>query len=217
MAKEKLNLKNLDLYAFTDPASAKGRVKKVRARQAIIVIACDWLLRVFVIYAWAGRLPTSRYIDKLMTVGESFLQYNLRRFGVEANAMQSLFADVVAAEARKRLKRIPFVGIYQSTKTDKDFRIRTAVEPVINHGRLFILDKSIELEAELRGFPTAATKDLVDCLASAISMIPARPTSVQRNDEIEALADYLRRSGMQSWMVQQRILEIMEEEGYDQT
>ncbi len=213
--KEKLSLKTLDLYAFTDPASAKGRVRKIRARQAIIVIATDWLLRVFVVFAWAGRLPTSRYIDKLMTVGETFIKYNLRRFGVEANAMQSLFADVVAAEARKRLKRIPFVGIYQSTKTDKDFRIRTAVEPVINHGRAFIQDKQIELESELKGFPTAATKDLVDCLASAISMVPARPSIVQKNEEVEALADYLRRSGMASWMVQQRILEVMEEEGYD--
>lgn len=213
--KEKLSLKTLDLYAFTDPASARGRVRKIRARQAIIVIAADWLLRVFVVFAWAGRLPTSRYIDKLMTVGETFIKYNLRRFGVEANAMQSLFADVVAAEARKRLKRIPFVGIYQSTKTDKDFRIRTAVEPVINHGRVFIQDKQIELESELKGFPTAATKDLVDCLASAISMIPARPSVVQKDEEVEALADYLRRSGMPSWMVQQRILEIMEEEGYE--
>lgn len=215
--KEKLSLKTLDLYAFTDPASARGRVRKIRARQAIIVIATDWLLRVFVVFAWAGRLPTSRYIDKLMTVGETFIKYNLRRFGVEANAMQSLFADVVAAEARKRLKRIPFVGIYQSTKTDKDFRIRTAIEPVINHGRVFIQDKQIELESELKGFPTAATKDLVDCLASAISMIPARPSIVQKDEEVEALADYLRRSGMASWMVQQRILEIMEEEGYDPT
>jgi len=197
---------DLERYAFADPASGKRRVKKARARQAIVVIGVDYLLRIFVLFAWAGHYVTSRFRDKILDVMEKF---SPRRFGIEANAMQELFGDEVIERAKERFGTARgFVEVYQPTKIEKDFRIRTTLEPVLNDGRLFVNASQIELISELRGFPTAATKDLVDALASAITLIPRRPPQVRRSAEAVALADYLRRSGAPSWYIEQRVAEV---------
>jgi hypothetical protein len=205
-----IELKNLKQYAFTDPASGKSTLRRQRARQAIIVIAVDHLQRIFTLHTWAGNVPTSQYLDKLIKTCEN---YQVEIFGIEANAMQSLFADIVYEKAQEKLShhRNRFVPIHQSTKVDKDFRIRTTLEPVINNGRLFIQQHQTELEAELRGFPTARTKDLVDCLASTIALVPSKPAPKQQSDEVEALASYLRRSGCPSHYIEQRIQEITQQ------
>ena len=205
MPTEHLDIRHLDIYGYSDPASEKGRLRKVRARQAIIMIAADHLTRIFVLFSWAGRLPTSKYIDKIITVCETFKP---RRFGIEANAMQVLFADAVRTEAKRRMKKINILPIYQPTKVDKDFRIRGDIEPVLNDGRLFIQDKHIELEAEIRGFPTGLTKDLVDCLSTCIRMVPKRTKRQSRSAEKEALAQYLRESGAPAWYIQKRMEEL---------
>ena len=203
--KEKLPLDTLIKYGFTDPASSKGKIKKTRARQAIVVIGIDHLLRIFVLHAWAGRLKTSKYLDKIIETCET---YNPRVFGVEANAMQSLFADLVRDAGKQRLSRMPIQAIHQSTRVDKNFRIRTALEPVISTGRLFLLDGQIELESELRGFPTAATVDIVDCLASAIDLVPKRPVRKAKDENAEKLADYLRKTDMAPHLIQKRVEEL---------
>lgn len=203
---EQIELAKLDLYFFVDPASGKVRVKRARARQAIIGIATDWLARVFVIFSWAGRYPASKFRDKIIDVYEKF---NPRLMGIEANAMQSLFSDLVRDAARRKLGRsMRIVGVDQPTKIEKDFRIRMAIEPVIYDGRLFVPSKHDELLNELRGFPTARTKDLVDALASAISLMPKRAREQQKKEEIEHLAAYLRRSGMPPHLIEQRVQQV---------
>lgn len=206
MPTEKLDYTKLERFGFTDPASGKGRLKKVRARQAIVIIASDWLQRIYVLYTWAGRIPTSRYLDKIIKVCED---YRPRVFGIEANAMQSLFADLVSDAAKQRAKRLSFVPVTQPTKIDKDFRIRTTLEPVIADGRLFTLESQSELEAELRSFPTGLTKDIIDCLASAIALVPRRPLPVQQSREAEQLAQYLRNTGAPTWYIKKRVDEVL--------
>jgi len=203
---EKLDYTQLERVGFTDPASGKSSLKRVRARQAIIILAHDWLQRIYVLYTWAGRIPTSRYLDKILKVCED---YQPRQFGIEANAMQSLFADLVTDAAKKRAKRLAFVPVTQPTRIDKNFRIRTVLEPVIADGRLFMQESQVELQGEIRSFPTGLTKDLVDCLASAITLVPRRPLPQQQNEEADQLATYLRNTGAPSWYIQKRIGEVL--------
>jgi hypothetical protein len=211
MTEASIKLIDLQRYGFTDPASGKQQLRRVRARQSIVVIGVDWLQRIFLLFAWAGRLPTSRYIDKIIKVCDD---YNPRVFGIESNAMQSLFADVVDMEFKRQLKTRAITAVNQSTKVQKDFRIRTAIEPVINDGRLFLPCDSRgnqifpDAHSELKGFPTAATKDIVDSIASAIALVPPRVVKYERNEEIEALAAYLRRSGAPSHLIHQRIQQL---------
>jgi len=202
-----IETKYLDRYGFTDPAGTKQRLRKARARQAIVVVGVDHLMRIFVLHASAGRTPASVYVDRIIKVCENWTP---RIFGIEANAMQELFADLVIEKARELKKRLPLTGVNQPTRIDKDFRIRTTLQPVINAGRLFLQENQDELETELRGFPTAATKDLVDCLASAIALVPQRTKPQQKNDEAQKLAAYLRETGAPSWYIEKRIKELYE-------
>ena len=208
------NLPDLELYAFTDPAGGKARVastkhKKIRALQAAIVLAYDDLQRIFVLHCWAGRLVPHKYLDKLLTICEDYLP---GKFGIEANAMQDLFAELVHEEARRRLgaHKNKFMAINQPTKIEKFFRIRTIVEPVINEGRLFIPESMTELLADLRGFPTIQHIDRVDCLASAIALIPRKPLPAVRTEESEALASYLRNTGAPSHYIEKLVKELYE-------
>lgn len=198
----------LDKVAFTDPASGRTELKRTRARQAIIVVGQDVLMRVFVLYAWAGRLSTTEYMKKLLDVQK---QWGPRVFGIEDNAMQSLFADLVIAEARKLKQRIAFTGVTQPSKIDKDFRIRTTLQPVNANGRLFLLKTShTELLQEIEGFPNSMLKDLVDCLASAVSLLPVRSAATRRRTEAEALAAHLRNSGATPDYIAFRVREVEE-------
>ena len=197
-------------YAFTDPASGRSRAGSSAAsikqsKQAITVVAVSPHTHIFCVYAWMGKLPTTAYVDKLLKV---HTQYQPRTFGIEANAMQSLFADQVRAQAKLATARVAFMPISQPTNIDKKFRIRTAMEPVINYGRLFILPSLIELENGLRGFPAADEYlDLIDCLASTVRLVPRRPDAVAKNEEISSLARYLRSTGAPAWHIERRIAE----------
>ena len=203
---------DLPLYFFTDPAGGKQKAaqakhKKIRALQATIGLAVDNLQRIFVIHSWAGRLVPSKYLDKLIEICDN---HSPKVFGIEANAMQSLFADLVHTEAKRRLgpHKNKFMAVDQPTKIDKHFRIRTTLEPVINQGRLFVPEYMTELIADLRGFPTIQHIDRVDCLASAVALIPQRTIPQRRKQEAEELASYLRRTGVPSDYIEQRIQEL---------
>src|SRR3990172_6085092 len=86
--------------AFCDPAAGKRlALKRVRARSAIVVVAQDTWGRVFVLFAWAARCSTDQLTAKLFEVNDTF---HPRTFGIESNAMQSLYGDMVGREAKFR-------------------------------------------------------------------------------------------------------------------
>jgi len=205
----KIPLTTCDTYAFVDPAGRPKRatdLKKQRARQAIIVVSVDSLQHIFVRLAWAGRLSASHFRDKILAVYDTFQP---RLLGIEANAMQELFAELVRDAATERFaERVRMTPVWQDTKVDKDWRIRTSLEPILNNGRLFLCGSFPDLELELRGFPLAATKDLVDALASVVKLIPARPMARQASDQVDATAKYLRDTGAPPWYIEQRVREL---------
>ncbi len=193
-------------YAFCDPASGKKEiVKSIRSRSAIVVIVIDSISRIFVLLAWAARCSTDKLIERIFEVSEA---YKPRIFGCEANAMQSLFADAVRREARMSHRKLALTSISQSTKVDKFFRIRAAVQPVIAHGRLFIQPHQHELRNEVTSFPMSPTYDLIDALASAIALAPQRRIRQQRDAELDNLARYLRQSGASPTHIERRIAEV---------
>lgn len=206
-------LSELEVYSFCDPASGKSVIKRVRARSSIVVIGADSINRIFVLMAWAGRPTTPILVKKLIDVGDRY-KGHLRRFGIEANAMQSLFADLVSSQAKELQRKIPFVPIMQPTKVDKDWRIRTTLQPLMNadSGRLFVHETHHELKSELLSFPMGATKDLVDALASAVRLVPRRVSSERSDEQQQALASYLRESGLSPQQIVQRLNEVREEE-----
>ena len=198
----------VDRVAFCDPASSKkgsAAIKRTRARSAIIVLGQDLLTRIFVLHAWAERCSTDKLIDTIFDVNE---QFRPKPFGGEKNGLQGLFQDAVEREARYRNKVLPLQQVEHSTRIDKDFRIRAALQPVIAAGRLFVQDSQVELLTEITSFPRYPTKDLIDALASAVTLLPTRTIQRQRDDHVEQVAHYLRQSGAPPDVIARRVAEL---------
>lgn len=192
LQRNEIESKYLEVYAFADLGAgkdAKRRNNKRQARQCIVVGARDWLDRWFFPFIWAGKETTSDFKKKILDTQE---QFSPRIFGLEANGMQVLFGSLVREEAKIRFGNIKMIPVYQPTNVDKDYRIRTGIEPLILQGRLFLLAESTEAWVEIRGFPTAATKDIIDAIETCIRMAPKRPQRVQNSVEYEQYAKYLR-------------------------
>lgn len=194
-------LATLDKVAFLDPASGKTQTRRQSARSAIGVIGQDDQQRVFVLYAWAGRVPVPGLVEKMFEVNKLFKP---RVFGGEADALQILFQEAVRMIAHDRNEQLPLLPVQHSTKIEKDFRIRTTLQPVIAEGRLILQESQHELLAELEGFPAYPTKDLVDMLASAIDLLPNKPMQKERDSNNEALATYLRKTGAPAWYIERK-------------
>lgn len=189
-------IENLEIYAYADLAAGKdARAKRRTARQCIVVGGRDWISRWFWLLVWAGRLTATDFKEKILDVQE---QYTPRRFGLEANGMQVLFGSLIRDDARPRFgDTARFVPIYQPTNVDKNFRIRTGIEPIILQGRFFLRECEIEARSELAGFPTAATKDIIDSMEACMNRVaPKQPIKIAQTREREDYAAYLRKSGM---------------------
>ena len=214
--REKVSLSLLrERYAFLDPAGGKqvqNQTKKGLARSAIVVVAPDPLHRLFVLEAWARRVSTPDLIEEIFRVNS---QWQVLRFGVEANAMQSLFADAVALMALEKRISIQLLPIFQNTRIDKMFRIKTALQPILADGRLILGEDQIELRNELKAFPRGQTVDLVDALASVVKMVPDVPEEVRGREEADSLAKYLRQSGVPARYIEERMARFFAERGID--
>jgi hypothetical protein len=196
--------------AFVDPAAGKTRLKKQSARSAIACVAADGLDRIFVLDAWADRCSTEKLIDRMCwthtTFGPSII-------GVEANAMQEIFSDAVMLLLKSRGIVLPIVPVGQPVGIDKDLRIRLILQPIVGFGRLFLAEGQVELEKEITAFPSGKMKDMVDSLASACKLLPARTQAKQRSDKYEALAAYHRQVGTPPEQIERRLQEVMGAEG----
>lgn len=199
-------VRDLERYAFCDPAGGKrGTIQMTRARSAIIVIGVDPLERIFVLHSWADRAPTNILMDKIFAVRDRF---HPKVYGCEANSQQSLFVDAVRYFGATTGQALSLVPVNVPTKLTKEFRIRTILQPVISSGRLFVPEDYYELRAEIQSFPLGATVDLVDALASAVSLVPSRPLTMRIEQEKDHLADYLGTAGMTVGEVEQTMLQL---------
>ena len=202
-------------FAFLDPAAGKqGRdqAKRGLARSAIVVVALDYAQRIFVMEAWAKRCSTPDLVEKMFELNS---KWKLQQFGVEANAMQSLFIDTVNMIARQRRERLPLVPVTQNTRIDKMFRIRAALQPIFSEGRLLIGEDQQELRNELRAFPRGQTVDLVDALASVVKLLPNIPQEEQVNEDARELAAYLRDQGVSPYYIEERMARFFREKGVE--
>ena len=190
---------------FLDPAGGKHNkdLKSTRARSAIVVVGVDYIDRIWVLEAWADRCHTDEIIRRIF---EMNAKWKPKVFGIEANAMQSLFADAVMAQAKMQGVRVPILPVMQPTRVKKEFRIRAALQPVFaEHRLLFHAQSQQELLKEVRSFPRGQVVDLVDALASVVSLVPRRKPKKQRDAGRDKLAAYLRRRGAPAGYIQKRV------------
>lgn len=191
-----------DRVAFCDPASGTATVKKTRARSAIALVTQDWLERIFTLFVWADRTSTDKLYEKIFWVNEHF---SPTVFGIEANAMQSVFADGLRREARQRNVKVPFLDVWQPTRIQKPFRNRSSLQTPINDYRLFIPLDWHDTRHEIGTHPMNPVCDIVDAVASAIALLPKRPALARQDLEEIKYAKYLRRAGCSPDMIEQQL------------
>lgn len=187
-----------DVTAFVDPASGKTALRRTASRSADVVVAQDELGRVFVLHAWAGRIPTTAHTDRLFRMVEDFRP---RIVGIDASAMQSLWADALMREAKQRALRLPLHPMKMPTSVDKLARIRTILQPVIAAGRLFIQAGQRDLFQELEAFPSGLTVDLADALAEATTLLRKVGAKRSADGELDARLRYLKESNSPAWYI----------------
>ena len=191
---------------FLDPAGGKQTNDRTKARSAIVGVSMDPANRVFVRKIWAERCSTERIYQKIY---EFNAELKPTIFGIEANAQQSLFADSVIKDAKEKRIEVPIAHVVHPTNINKDFRIRTYIQPLTSEGRLFMQrEEHSELFKEITAFPMSRLKDIIDALASAISLLPKFYSIDEFGDEQKALLKYLRDSGAPASYVEQKAREF---------
>lgn len=180
-----------DIVSFVDPASGRKSAgqRKNSSRSADVVVGTDDLGRIFVLHAWAGRVPTTVHTDRIFQLVRT---WRPRIVGIDASAMQTLYADSLMREAKVKHERLPLWPMQMPPNVEKTNRIRAVLQPVLGFGRLFLRADQRELAQEIEAFPTGATLDLVDSLTQAITLL--RKTSRARSEanERDAYVEYLR-------------------------
>lgn len=176
---------------YLDPAGGKQQVKRTRSKSAIVVIGADSLNRLFVLYTWAERCPTSDIYEKIYEIAAKF---KLDIFGIESAAQQSLFVDGVIMDAFMRQKDIPIVACPVPTTISKSFRVRTILQPIVKEGRLFLIkEEHKELFTQINNAPIMG--DLIDACASACNLVPKQALQREITQENQQLLEYLRNTG----------------------
>lgn len=182
-------------YMWLDPASGKvdARLRSVRARSAIVVIGTTLDEKVWVLDAWGKRSGTQEMV-------QTFVQMCIKWSPVVASyedmGQQSLLWDPILQEADRRNVSIPLSGNKVKTSVEKNWRIRSILQPLIGHGRLMIANHLLELKTEITQFPMSNLKDMIDALAGACSLVPPPKSKSRVDGESRALARWLRESGL---------------------
>lgn len=202
----KLALRDLaERRSFLDPHGGKASrtVKSGLARAAIVDVARDRWNRYWVLDTWAARVGTEQMIDKLV---EHYNKWHPAQFGVDATAQQTLFVDTIQPYLRLRGQHIAIVGI--RTLTDKIYRIRTVLQPIIMEHRLFVNDTALELRAEMAAFPTGQTVDILDSLANCVTMFPMVASGAEDQEAGDDMyAEHLRDCGLPEELIAERLKE----------
>lgn len=168
-----------------------------------MTVRADPIGRIFVMQAWAGRISTGDLMETIYQVSERF---RVKTFGVEANALQSLFVDAIARDVKLRDRKLPLVPVMQPTHRTKPDRVRSTLQPLLGAGRLFLLagDKGMEeLRHEIATHPMNPRADMVDALASACRLVPPPKARRDYDAEREAKLRYLRSTGAPRSVIQE--------------
>lgn len=191
----------LDLVVWSDPAGPKktsGRqaeLKRVKARMAIVAAGLTPLGHIVILDAWAERASTIKFVDQLYIFWN---RWHPSRLGIEEAAQQGLFIEAFDYITRiTKGQTLPIVGIPVPNNQEKDYRIRTSLQPLMSEGRLIVNPSHIELVSEIRNFPRSPLRDLLDCIAGAVKMLPlfrGQTTTQPRHEAAQYIA-YLQASG----------------------
>lgn len=198
-------LHKLYKVAWCDPAGGNNTLITkvgVRSRAAIVSIGQDDMERVFILEAWAKRLPPDQLISRIFEVN---FKFQPAVFGVDASGPQLTFYQTLSKEAHDRDIKINLRGVAE--RQDKVTFIETVLQPVVAQGRLLKPPDAEcnDLKNEWQSFPSGAYKDIMDALARAVWLLPSSLPAHMKLMERNQLKRYLQQTGMDAQQIELRL------------
>lgn len=197
--------RHLRIVAAIDPAGTSTELRGQASRMAIACIGVDPEGRVFVLDAWAARVSTEKFVERIFDIAQ---KYRPQPFGCESNALQVLFKDATMMLARSQGIQLSLRPMPQPQKIDKETRIRLTLQPIVARGHLFLRPDQTKLRDEILAFPQTPHKDLIDALASAVNLLPAQLLVQNQKSLEDALVQYHNIAGTAPSMIDYRLAQL---------
>jgi hypothetical protein len=180
---EFIPLKETDFVIALDPGATESDLKARTSKTALILFAKDSKHRRFVLALSSGRVAITLVFDWLFDYKQ---RYQPNRSLVELQGPFKILEPLIREQELKRNKVLGFTSV-PATK-NKEIRIRTAIEPLLNDGLLYV-ERQIYSDVinELRRFPLGKPDDILDAISLAESGTYV-PFADDENEDQELLA-----------------------------
>lgn len=176
----------LDIVMTADPNSGSLTATDF---PAIVVSAQSPRDQIFVLETWSRRVPPDAFVDQIYTMWQ---RWQPRVLGIEEAGQQTtlFYFKKKAKELRTYIYTVPL----KPKNRDKAGRIRKALQPIINQGRLFLRKEQTVLRHQIQFHPDLENDDELDCLSYGADGVWRTPlTQRDMDEEEEAAQTVLRR------------------------
>ena len=159
-------LANCDLLIAGDPAASERYMSAKTSRSAVGVIATDCDNNHFILSLHADYVKATKMFDWMFAEKKKFKEY-LRGTFLESMGAFKMLVPILREEETRRGINLNLRPVYVSG--EKEARIRTIIQPVLEQGRLFIDENFYDLFwDEQRAFPQSQKKDILDMTSLGI-------------------------------------------------
>lgn len=173
--------KFLHIVIAVDPNSG-SKTSEDEAAISVVGMAPD--RRVFLLESYNGRPDPSGFVDKIY---ELALKWRPSVIGIEKAGQQNtrhyFFLKCQEHGVFFRLEDL------KPENKEKDERIRTALQPIINARQLYLLKSQTAARQQIGDFPNTTLKDVVDSIAYSIRLLrkPDDPEELEAANEAAEL------------------------------
>jgi hypothetical protein len=177
-SKKSWRVDQLDRVLCADPNSGQRTAPDAAALVVVGVSPDD---EVFVLYAWSYRATPSEFVDKIYELAR---RWRVRVVGIEKAGQQNTqhYFELKTKETGYYVRVEPL----NPKNKDKEYRIRTSLEPIVRSGRLHILPSHAVLRGQIADFPEIELWDELDALAyfTEITRTPHKSSSQKEKSKV---------------------------------
>ena len=175
-----LPLSDCDLLIAGDPAASERYMSAKTSRSAVGVIATDAHNNHFILSLHADYVEATEMFDWMFSERRKFQEY-VRGTFLEAMGAFKMLIPILRKEETRRGENLNLRPVHVTG--EKEARIRTILQPVLEQGRLYIDENFYDLFwDEQRAFPQSQRKDILDMTSLGIKA-SIRPLSESERTE----------------------------------
>lgn len=174
----------LDVVMIADPNSGELTAKDFPAIGVVAISPKDQL---FAFDMWSRRCGPDVFVD---TIFDMWQRWQPRVLGIEKAGQQT-----TAFYFKKKAKEL---GVYIHVENvtprnrHKPERIRKALQPTINQGRMYVRKSQTTLRHQIQYHPDLDNDDEIDCVAYSTELLRTPQSRREQEEEDEAVAKVLR-------------------------